>query len=915
MSSALLADKTRADQIDWHLVPRFMLRVGGLPFGTADRLIGGRAAGWADEVLAGERRLAADAAALADALQEFIGAHLSEDAARKLVINLRRDVFNLRLPRGLQAAERLLPADLLARLHVWLADRERQQALLADGLAITDQEISDARRELRDIAGSHELRCGIQLSSPSLDEHLDGYLRADPTRLNKRERRVERSLLEYLFRTACKTSPFGTLTPVALGAVADDVGRAVRAEVRHLRQDSSTLLNVGVLSRLSSLMMSTPEVRRDLPVRPTGGLQLEANRLRYLRRLQTASGDDDAAVSMDSMHESLFYLPSGPALREVLDLLGDTDGGGTAEPMRYAELARRLAALGDDRSAQEVDAYLSHLLRLGLLVVPDLQLDLHDRAVTSSYQDALRRLGCEWADDTADIVGRIDAHVTEFAGADLIRRRALLARIKGEISEAHRVLNRTDVGVLRTLVYENTTVPGVTVTADRAVWTGDATAGLRQLATILPAFDGNLVRRLVTKGYFVIRHGSGGRCEDFLSFAHEFGQDFYDNYSQGLMRHQRFDGTEFHGYDNWFRQPEIGQLDQARLTVTQELAQRYTELTARAEPAEGANEAERAGAELELGDDFVAAVVDQLPSGLGALQPASFFLQVADDGANEPLVVVNRVYTGLTLLFSRFAHLFGDELPADLRGALDAVTPDGAVFAELKGGADATNLNLHPIVTPYEIVSPGEVSFRPVTEQIPVEDLIVEHDPVADRLLLRSRRLGVEVIPAYLGFLLPMALPEVQQVLLNFSYASLASMDLWTGVDLPTDRIVELPRIRLGNVVAQRRTWRIPAAELPAEVDGRGEHEWYLAWRRWQRAAGLPRRVFASLGGERKPLYVDFDSYFSVQLLHTATRGATATAVLTEMLPGPDDLWLRDGADSYVTELTVELNGLRMERR
>jgi hypothetical protein len=913
MSSALLADQTRADRIDWHLVPRFMLRVGGLPFGTADRLIGGRMAEWADEVLEGERRLAADAAALADGLQEFIGANLSEDSARKLVINLRRDVFNLRLPRGLEAAERLLPADLLAGLRTWLADRQRQQALLGDGAAITDEEIAAARRELRDIAGSHDLRCGIQLSSPSLDEHLDGYLRADPGRLNKRERRIERSLLEYLFRTACKTSPFGTLTPVGLGTVSDGVGRTVRAEVRHLRKDSSTLLNVGVLSRLSSLMTSTPEVRGDLPVRPTGGLQLEATRLRYLRRLQTASGNDDAAVSMDAMHESLFYLPSGPALREVLDLLGDGDGA--AEPLRYAELARRLTALDDGRSAAEVDAYLAHLLRLGLLVVPDLQLDLHDQAPGRSYQDALRRFGCDWADRTAEIVGRIDADVAEFAGADLVRRRALLAKIRGQIAEAHQVLGRPDVGVLRTLVYENTTVPGVSVSADRAAWTGDATAGLRQLATILPAFDGNLVRKLVTKGYFVIRYGAGGRCEDFLSFAHEFGQDFYDNYSQGLMRHQRFDGTEFRGYDNWFRQPEIGRLDQARLTVTRELGQRYAELAAQGTVTEQGERAEGAGAELELGEDFLAAVVDQLPSGLGSLQPASFFLQVADDGANEPLVVVNRVYTGLTLLFSRFAHLFGTELPADLRAALDAVTPEGAVFAELKGGADATNLNLHPIVTPYEIVSPGEVSFRPKAEQIPVEDLIVEHDPVTDRLLLRSKRLGVEVIPAYLGFLLPMALPEVQQVLLNFSYASLASLDLWAGVDLPTDRIVELPRIRLGNIVAQRRTWRIPPADLPAEVDGRGEHEWYLAWRRWQRTVGLPRRVFASLGGERKPLYVDFDSYFSVQLLHTATRGATATAVLTEMLPGPEDLWLRDGADRYVTELTVELNGMRMEQR
>ncbi|MDQ2956733.1 MAG: lantibiotic dehydratase family protein [Actinomycetota bacterium] len=895
MSRALLPERALADQIDWQLVPRFMLRVAGLPFGTADRLVSAGTAGWADAVLSSERALTTEAAAIADSLQEFVGGNLEDPAARKLVINLRRDVFNLRAPRGLPAAEQILPPDLGARLHDWVADRDRRDTLLRGGAAITENELAAAREALRDIAGESDLRCGIQLSSPSLDEHLDGYLRAGSGKLTKRARRIERSLLEYLFRTACKTSPFGTLTSVSLGTFADGVGAALHADVTSLHKRSSTLLNVGVLSRLSSLMTSTASVRWALPVRATGGLELQSGRVRYLRRLQTASSNTDAAVSLDTMHESLFYLPAGQALEEVLGILGGT------ESMQYSELARRLGELGDDRPAAEVDAYLAQLLRLGLLVVPHLQLDLHDHDPVKSYRDSLRRLGCDWADQTAELVDRIDGAVSEFAGAELVRRRDLLAQIKGSVAEAHQLLGREDVGVLRTLVYENTTVPGVTVTADRSRWTDELTAGLQQIATVLPAFDGNLVRKMVTKGYFVIRYGAGGRCEDFLSFAHEFGQDLYDNYSQGLMRHQRFDGTEFRKYDNWFRQPEISQLDQARLTVTDELSQRYAEHL-------------RTGADVQLGQDFLDTVTEQLPTELGSLQPVSFFLQVADDGVAEPLVVLNRVYAGLTLLFSRFAHLFGEELPDELRRALDAVTPTGAVFAELKGGADATNLNLHPIVTPYEIVSPGEVSFRPVDEQIPVEDLIVEHDAVTDRLVLRSKRLGVEVIPAYLGFLLPMALPEVQQILLNFSYASLASLDLWAGVDLPSDHIVQLPRIRLGNVVVQRRSWRIPAAELPAEVEGCPDHEWFLGWRRWQRSVGLPRRVFASLGGERKPLYVDFDSYFSVQLLQVAARGATSTAVLTEMLPGPDELWLRDGEDRYVTELTVELNGMRTER-
>ena len=170
--------------------------------------------------------------------------------------------------------------------------------------------------------------------------------------------------------------------------------------------------------------------------------------------------------------------------------------------------------------------------------------------------------------------------------------------------------------------------------------------------------------------------------------------------------------------------------------------------------------------------------------------------------------MLHRAYAGLTLLFSRFAHCFpgeqGARLIEGLQRTLDEVRPEGAVFAELRGGYDATNLNLHPAVTPYQLVCPGETSSRPAAEQLPLEDLEIVDDVVADRLLLRSRRLRSEVIPVYLGFLLPMALPEVQQILLNFSYTGMANLDLWTGTSAPRagEGIARYPRIRYRNVIS-----------------------------------------------------------------------------------------------------------------
>jgi lantibiotic biosynthesis dehydratase-like protein len=895
MPSALLPEQhVDAEQATWHLVPRFMLRVGGLPFETADRLTAPRSAAWADEVLDGEARLRADGARLADLLEARVAGHLEDPKARRLLINLRRDVFNGRAPRGLDRAAALLPADEAAALNDWAQARTAHEDLLRAGTDILAEETAGCREELRRITACTDLRLGVQLSSPTLDEHLDAYLgRVAERRLSKRERRMERSLLEYLYRTACKTSPFSTLTSVCVGTLTDGgeaAGSALHVEAENWDKRSTTRLNVAVLSRLSALMADTPAVRGDLPVRATGGLEVHRDRVRYLRRLRD-SGDEDAAVTLDTVHENLFYLPTGDLLADVLALLEDD-----ATP-RFDDLVARLSDGREDRPADEVAEYVAALLRLGLLVVPGLQLDIHDPDPVAGYRRGLAALHADWADRIGAIVGRLGELVADFAEAGPDRRRDLLAGIAHGVHAAHRVLGREDLPVLRTLVYEDTTLPAARVSADRKRWESDLLPDLRRLAPLMPAFDANEVRRLVTRGFFAIRYGAGGRCDDVLTFAHEFQQDFYDNYNQRLMRHQRFDGQQPQTYDNWFRQPEITGVDAARAQVAAELTRRMADRA-----AAGAGP----GTELGLDDAFLDAVRAHLPQPDTALRSLSFFLQLADDGATSR-AVVNRVYSGLTLLFSRFAHLFDARLPDALRAALDQQVPEGAVFAELRGGYDATNLNLHPVVTRYELVCPGETSFRPADEQIPVEDLVIEHDAAADRLLLRSRRLGVEVVPVYLGFLLPMALPEVQQVLLNFSPTTMVQLDLWSGTGLAGETATALPRITLGNLVLQRRTWRVPPTELPEHATGADDAERWLTWRRWQRARGLPRRVFAALGGEHKPQYVDFDSQMCVNLLETAVRGTTATVVFSEMLPGPGEQAVHGDGQARVSELTVEL--------
>jgi Lantibiotic dehydratase, N terminus len=120
------------------------------------------------------------------------------------------------------------------------------------------------------------------------------------------------------------------------------------------------------------------------------------------------------------------------------------------------------------------------------------------------------------------------------------------------------------------------------------------------------------------------------------------------------------------------------------------------------------------------------------------------------------------------------------------------------------------------------------------------------------------------------------------------------------------------PRITVDRLVVARETWRTTIGESGLTVPGRLPE--YLAARRLRRALGLPDKVFARIGTEVKPVYVDLTSPRYVAAFCTMLRGAQQVAgdgveiVLTEMLPGAGDAWLPDASGQrYFSELRIQL--------
>ncbi|MFI1936170.1 lantibiotic dehydratase [Streptomyces purpureus] len=883
---------------EWQAGDRFLLRVAGLPLASVDALRCGASVGWAEEVLAVEETLRSDGERLGDLLHLAVGATDPSpdgpDAARRReLLRLRRQIHNNKLPGRPEAAvEAVAALDPAAgeRLARWLELRGELEKLLAEGEPLLAADLERGRAALRGLLADERLRLGLLLASPVLDGQVDSLLAGT----GGRARKAERSLLSYVYRAACKTSPFSTFTGVATGRFgARPAPRWVRVMDDWRGQ---VRLNVVVLARLAELILADPVRRRDLPLRPASGWGGDEDRIRYVRR-SVAAGDDAAAVTFDAVKDRLFFLRRSGTLDRLLALFAERG------ELRYAEVADWLAEVHGADPA-DCETYVSALLQLGMVRVPCLDTEVHSADPLGSFQASLRALERPWADRLAGLLDAPAATLGRYAFATgSAERRELLRELRGGLRAVQAELGAPDAGLPQTLLYEDVSA-GRELAGPEPDW-----AGLRSVERILPAFDLTLAQRITFEGFFAARYGSGGRCDDLLGLVHDFHEDFFDQYLSFTARRTPIDASgAYVPEENWLGLSGIRALDTARRTFIDRMRaawERHGE-----KPGTSADVAE-----LRLSEADLAAVSGELSPLDRGFAARCHHLQLAPDPVSgRQLTVLNRSYGGLSFPFSRFTGLYdegADPLSPRLRAGADRLTPPGAVFAEVTGGPVTTNLNLHGELTSYEIVCPGETGTLPEERLLRLDDLYAQADADTGRVALRSHRLGCEVIPVYLGYLVPLALPAIPRTLLLLSPSSMSPLDVWAGVPQGPSRegVTSRPRVVHGDVVLSRRSWTTTAGELPAR--GAREAGHLLEWRRWRRFHGLPERVFATVtagpaGAGAKPQYVDFGSLLSLAAFETLLRDPDHRVVFREMLPGPDGLHTCSARGTHVTELAVE---------
>ena len=232
-------------------------------------------------------------------------------------------------------------------------------------------------------------------------------------------------------------------------------------------------------------------------------------------------------------------------------------------------------------------------------------------------------------------------------------------------------------------------------------------------------------------------------------------------------------------------------------------------------------------------DDVLASAADLLPAWATRRTGSyGFFAQPTHDGR----LVVNRVYAG----FGKFTSRFLDLLP----GARDAVTrqvrrhtTNPVQFRPVRG----FNANLHPLLGAREVGEDARWA------DLAADGLDVRHDPVADEVRVTHRGVPLDVL--YLGFLIPLALPDRQVPL----YSDLACG--WVDLDglraaTADDGVTARGRLTYGDVVLARRSWDFAAPPVIG-----AEERAALDVARLRARHGLPEHVF--VGPDRGPVSAD----------------------------------------------------------
>ncbi len=705
----------------------------------------------------------------------------------------------------------------------------------------------DPRAFLAELLARPDVHEAIFVASPGLHQTIAKW-RTAPT--SPAGRRAELALVKYVARMAARATPFGLFSGVSPGKLGRDTRIELAPRAAYQRR---TRLDNDYLFLLVDELTRAPAIRERVELRPNTSIYRIAGRLRYV------------AARLDGK-ERRYHLVSVEPTAYLLATLERAARGA-----RIAALAEAL--VDPEVSLDEARAYVNELVDAQLLVP---ELGVHVTG-PEPIDGLLAQL---------EVAGGADTHAV-LAGA----RAQLLALDAGGLTNpaeryraiaAHLETLPAKVDLSRLFQVDLVKPATVTLGTRVAAQLADAITTIGQLSRGGEAASLDEFRRAFRERY-------EGRAVPLAEALDEESGIGFE-----ASRHPGSEGA-----------PLLATLAFPAGAADPRVPWRATERHLQRRLAETL----AAGRdELAFDDADLAALKLATPASFPDAFSAMVRIAVTEGGDIEMLFEGTNGPSGARLL-GRFCHASPEisELVRAHHAIEEAHRPD-AVYAEIVHLNEGRigNILCRPVLRAHEIVFLG-VSGAPEEARIQLDDLVVAIE--GERIVLRSRRLGREVIPRL-------------STAHNFRLRSLGIYRFLCALAMQGREVASwswgvlggapfLPRVRLGRVILSRATWNVDARELaPITAAVRASAGVAEAVAALRVARKIPRMCAIVAGDNELP--IDFDNPMLVAAFADDVAGAFGTE-LVELYPAPDRLIARGPEGGFTNEMIVTFTRARKD--
>lgn len=867
-----------------------IVRVTGLPAAVLDSLRFGVSATKARNVVAGREEWRREGRLLADSLHSVIGA-VRLGPTRHLLIQLRRSLHKGARPKAKCWTAELaaqVPGPARRRLNEWMAENERLIRLEGALETCLREELSQTSRAVLQVCDDVAFRQALWIASPTLDKELSKLLAGDG---RKPRQRVLEGLAAYAARAAVKTSPFSSFTTVG---VADWAATGSLVEARPL-QDAYSVpeINRLFLSQIVHRLSLSPPLRAKMPVRVNPSATVENGQVVFLA-LQPG--------------EPLASVQHSRSVQYCLEMV-------RAHPQETLEnIERRLLEQQEGRLHQQVlRPFLEELVSIGILElsppVPD-QCEDPLAAILLWISDAIA-FGAEaaWLAGLAESIQAMRAHL-----ASGTRRPDPEARLSANRSAFEAGVRIVQAGQLaaptsfepRLVLHDNAVHADRVASLSVEAWR-PLVEELRVIGRWLTIHDPFLPFRLLLSDYYLEKFGKMATVS-FLALHRSIQIEM-----QQLSRI----GRRFKAVLAFARM--VGGYPKDRLS---ELGRLRTRTTERMTDAVGADGVARCTIEA------LALESARWPHWVRPARSVAWFVQPLQ-APEGPALVFNSAMSGFGKGSERWLSLIDRmvSLGGGKSSCRDSQRDYAAPINAELGGAFGSALNLRRASAPFEIGYPGVLSDRPADQLIDVADLVVHFDEQEAVLRVHSLRLGADVRPLHLGMMADWLLPPAA-CFLRMGFGEMGTVSSSRSFVSPAmtsaEGVLAMPRVEFGRVVVQRARWHVPSRAMPSRRSGERSAVYWMRLFSWLHEHRIPTRCFVrrhdpssghdgargALGGAldpaMKPMFVDFDNWYSVKAWERSIANPGSMLTLEEALPDPGAAYFSTGGQPRVTELLLE---------